>query len=180
MSTRNGACVNGSDGGIGGRARVVVAGGGLDKGAEDAGAAVAGLFDAVTESDDVYGDVVLLEFLGEADEGVLVRVGAFERGADEDDDALAEVLVLAVLEGELGDGDGGGGKYTDRAQVLKGCRWAASLRSEQTERTRVWYSCRRVDTYICVLYGLLYDGSGDMKKEAAGDEARRTDTPLHG
>ena len=63
---------------------------------------------------------------------------------------------------------------------VKGCRWAASLRSERTERTRVWYSCRRVDTYICVLYGLLYDGSGDMKKEAAGDQARRTDTPLHG
>lgn len=71
-------------------------------------AALAGLLDAVAECDQVERDVVLLEFLGETDQGALCVWGrVLERRADEDDDALAEVLVLPVLERELRDCDRG-------------------------------------------------------------------------
>jgi len=86
--------------------RVVGRGSVLDKGAEDALAALACLLDAVSKGDDVERDVVLLEFFGEADERALgVGRGVVERGADKDDDALAEVFVLSVLERELCDRD---------------------------------------------------------------------------
>lgn len=52
----------------------------------------------LAESDKVDGYAVLLHFLGELDEGLLVFG---DGGAGEDDDALALGLVLAVLEGEL-------------------------------------------------------------------------------
>ena len=64
--------------------------------------------DAIAKRDNVERDVVLLEFLGEADEGAFrVGRGVLERRANKDDDALAEVLVLPVLERELGDRDRG-------------------------------------------------------------------------
>lgn len=64
--------------------------------------------DAVAVRDDVDRDVVLLELLRELDHGLLVRAAAREGRRDEHDDALAQVLVLAVLERELRDGERGG------------------------------------------------------------------------
>ena len=78
----------------------------FDKGAEDTVAVLARLLDAVSKRDHVERDVVLLELLGEADERALgVGRGVLEWGADKDDDALAQVLVLPVLERELRDRD---------------------------------------------------------------------------
>ena len=55
--------------------------------------------------DNVHRDRVLLELLAELDER---RLGVGDRGADEDDDPLPLVLVLAVLERELRHLDAGG------------------------------------------------------------------------
>ena len=49
---------------------------------------------------DVNGDVILLEFLSESDESLLV-CGEGERRAEEDDDSLTLGFVLSVFEGEL-------------------------------------------------------------------------------
>lgn len=63
----------------------------------------------IAKRDDVNSDVVLLELLRQLDHRLLVLVLALARGrADEHDNALAEVLVFSVLQGELGDGKRGG------------------------------------------------------------------------
>jgi hypothetical protein len=94
-------------------------------------AALPGLLYAVSKRDDVERDVVLLEFLGEADERALgVGRGVLERGADEDDDALAEGLILPVLERELRDRDGGrdrGGAAEVGGRLVHGCEDLAEL-----------------------------------------------------
>ena len=88
--------------------RVIGRGRVLDKGTEDAPSLLGGLLDPIAKGDDVERDVVLLELLGEADERALrVGRGVVERRADKDDDALPQVLVLAVLERELRDCDRG-------------------------------------------------------------------------
>ena len=88
-----------------GGSRVVTAGSVVDKGLEHAALA---LFDAVSKGDEVDGDIVLLELLGQADHGLFVGPLALERRGDKDDDTLTKVLVLSVLECELGYGDGSG------------------------------------------------------------------------
>lgn len=86
--------------------RVVVLGDVLDKCAENGGILV---LCGLAERDNVHRDAVLLELLREADHALLISSLVYQRRADEDDDALPQVLVLSVLEGKLCDGDGGGG-----------------------------------------------------------------------
>jgi hypothetical protein len=65
--------------------------------------------DAVAERDEIDGDVVLLQFLRKLDHRLLVAVLTLaRRRPDEHDDPLAQVLVLAVFQGELRDGERGG------------------------------------------------------------------------
>ena len=94
-------------------------------------AILAGRLDAVAKRDQVERDVVLLEFLGETDQGALgVRGGIFERGADENNHSLAEVLILPVLERELRDcdcGRDGGGVPEVRGRVVHGSKYLTDL-----------------------------------------------------
>lgn len=74
---------------------------------------LASLLDTIAKCDQVDRNVVLLELLSETDQGTLgLCGGVFEWRADEDHDALAQVLVLPMLKRKLryGDrcGDGGG------------------------------------------------------------------------
>ena len=94
-------------------------------------AVLAGRLDAITKCDQVERDVVLLEFLGETDQSALgVRGGIFKRGTDENDHALAEVLILPVLERELCNcdcGRDGGGAPEVRGRVVHGSKYLTDL-----------------------------------------------------
>jgi len=62
--------------------------------------------DAVSVTHDIDRNIVLLELLRELHHRLLVCSLAIERRGDENNDALAEVLVLTVLESKLGNGNG--------------------------------------------------------------------------
>lgn len=66
------------------------------------------LLDPVSEADHIDRNIILFEFLRETSEMLVVRRDAVERRSQEDDDALAQVLVLPVLQRKLGNVKGGG------------------------------------------------------------------------
>ena len=74
---------------------------------------LASLLDTIAKCDQVNGNIVLFELLGETNQSALgLCRGVFEWRADKDHDALAQVLVLPMLKRKLRYGyrcgDGGG------------------------------------------------------------------------
>ncbi len=61
----------------------------------------------------------------------------------------------------------------------KAVGWVPSLKRGSYKVQRNLIPVVAVDTYIRAVYGFLCDGSGDMKKEAEGDQACRKDTQPH-
>lgn len=66
------------------------------------------LLDAIPKRYNINSHIILLQPLRKLDHPLLILPRALQRGRNEHDYALAEVLVFAVLERELGDGEGGG------------------------------------------------------------------------
>jgi hypothetical protein len=61
----------------------------------------------LTVRHDIHGDIVLFQLFCETDEDITAL--ALRNGrVDEEDDALALILVLSVFEGEMCDGERGG------------------------------------------------------------------------
>lgn len=118
------------------------------------------LLNTIPIAHDINRDVVLLQLLGQLDHVLLVCGLTFKWRADKDDDALAEVLVLAVLQRKLRNGnrsgnvdcsaDFGGGfvkGLEDLPEVFRVCNqdfWAVCLISDgciarYTGRTRTLF-----------------------------------------
>ena len=80
------------------------------------------LFNAISETHNVNGHVVFLEFLRQFDHVLLIRTGALQWRSDEDDYSLSQILVLAMLEGELRHGDSCWNVYRARYLLSSGVR----------------------------------------------------------
>jgi hypothetical protein len=92
------------------------------------------LLNTVAESNNVDCNVILLELLRELHHRLLVAIiRVIWGGGDKDDDALTEVLVLSVLQRELGDGQ---------------CRWDVDLATNFP--LRAVHTAKNVSHLFCV------------------------------